>query len=245
MHWTTRGWGRAKPPSVHLGVDGKECGCYSEDSGDDYSGYKRRGYTICIAHKEEKERYRIRREKESKIENAYNRGMEHRLTMIREFVSEVTRRHLRRFKREILDVEDDIVPIKYLYERHEYRRHDVSSIGHYEKKCINVQKINGRYYCCKNKIMYYEKWYKKIDEDIVRDKQSFMRVNKWTEDDIVFRSYNWIKINDNNWLKEYKSYTTDDYEYLVRMMDKMDISDNGIYETDGECDDGYVPEFMR
>lgn len=75
-----------------------------------------------------------------------------------------------------------MVPIKYLYERRGYGRSGISSVTHDEEEWFNVQKTRSRYYCCKNRIAYYEWRDKEMKDKTEQKKIRFISYHGWTED---------------------------------------------------------------
>jgi hypothetical protein len=223
MHWTTRyGSGRDRPRHNHLGDNGEECGCFSDDSWDGWTtNIKRRRHTICEAHKRKQEKSWARYVKHSNVSDKYNKDTECRLKELENFMLDVEQKYYDGLKRKIRDIEDNMVPIKYL------REHHSSYVNN--KRWFNVQKIRNRYYCCKNKIKYYVEWKNKMEIGMKRKRERFMLNKGWIDDDITSRDYKWIKNNDKPWLKEYKQQLRlkqtydDECNYLVRMLEKNSI----------------------
>lgn len=238
MHWKTRGYYKVSRSRRHLGDDGEECGCYSTDSADGWGGHKHRTRIICDTHVKRQEVRLKRSNRHDRAEDEYNRDTEQRIKKFTNFRSKTNCRYFRELKRELSTIEDDLVPIKYLYER--------GCSGDDMKDRVNVQKIRGRYYCCKNKVIHYKKWEDKMVKEFASSNKRFMEVHGWTEDDMVLREYQWIKTNDNAWLKKYKSLKMDVDDYIPPEGYLTNV-DNGVYETDGEyeTDGGYIPKDLR
>ena len=239
MHWTTRyGNGRDRPQSNYLGDDGEECGCFSDDSWDGWTtNIKRRKHTVCNTHKRREERKRKRDMKRwekarkrsirhSAVENEYNRETKHRLEELEDFGHGIFRKGWDELEETIEKLVDDIVPIKYMRDQLE-RGYCVKSMLTDEKKMFVIQKIRGRYYCCKNKVAYYKEQNNKIDRLLKREEKRFIQTRGWTEDDMTLRDYKWIKNNDKVWLKEYKrrirmeQTLKDEANWEVKMLFKM------------------------
>jgi hypothetical protein len=196
MHWTTRYGDKSRRPTHwHLDDDGKECGCYSDDSSDAWGGYRHRSRIICGTHKRRQKRADKLRLRRCAVEK-YNHDTKSRLEELADFMSGVIRKYYDDLKRKIQDIEDDMVPIKYL------REYNSSYVTY--KKWFNVQKIRNRYYCCMNKIKYHMEWKNKMGKGMKRKRARFILNKGWTKDDMTTRDYEWIKRNDGPWLKEYK-----------------------------------------
>jgi hypothetical protein len=231
----------------HLGDDGKPCGCYSDDSMDDWFRFRHRQYVNCDTHKRRQERAYKRYLRHGKAEKEYNKDTNQRLKQIVDQKTKIEIYFHKKFTKELHDIDDDMVPIKYLYELKGYRKlhHNISQVNSDEMRWFNVQKIHNRYYCCKNKIAYHNKRKPEIKNITKQKEERFISYHRWTNDDLTIRSYDWIKTNDKEWLKEYKLRKRDSYIVLFKE-DLVDI-DHGAYETDGEYESGdvYIPKFMR
>lgn len=219
MHWKTRyGDGRDRPQHNHLGDDGEECGCFSDDSWDGWTtNIKRRKHVVCETHKRREEKLRARLIKQSIVIKAYNKDTTCRIKELDVYVMDVRYEYYRDFERKILDIEDDMVPIKYL------REYDRKYVNY--DTWFNIQKIRNRYYCCNNKIKYHMDWKSKMEIGMKRKRERFMLYKGWTTDDLTTRSYEWIEDNDKTWLKEYKNQLRlnqihdDECAHLIRMLE--------------------------
>jgi len=209
----------------HLGDDGEKCGCYSEDSGDDYSGYKHRRYIRCKTHIRRQERASRQSNRHYEAEEKYNCDTERRLKELEDLMKKTKLRHYDELVRKTKSIRDNIVPIKYLYERG--YGNNVHRIGSDMRELFNVQKIRRRYYCCKNKVRYYKGCDNKLKDGLEREKHHFILERGWSEEDITIRSYRWIKDNDKMWLMEYKrrlrmeQALKDEADWEVKMLLRM------------------------
>ncbi len=225
MYWKTRGYGNAQPLRRHLGDNGEECGCYSDDSMDGWGGYKHRTRIICDTHVRRRDRDLRRSWRHYAVQNKYNYDTNLRLKQIADYSHDLELDLFDDLTDELRALDDDLVPIKYLYEKNGWSRANISHINWNEREWFKVHKIGARYYCCKNRIAYHEQKYKDISAKVKREKELLISSNGWTDDDLTTRSYKWIKVNDKAWLKEYKRLlrigsNDDDCNHLVRMLEK-------------------------
>lgn len=208
-----------------LDDDGEQCGCYSDDSYDGWGGYKHRSYTICVTHKRIEDRALRRSWRHHAVELKYNHETAQRLRQIEDYSHDLELDLLDDLTDEVRNIDPDLVPIKYLYEKNGWSRGNISHVIGEEIEWFGVQKIRGRYYCCKNRIAYHEQKDKDISATIKREKELLISSNGWTDDDLTTRSYTWIKTNDKPWFKEYKRLlqigrNDDECNHLLRMLER-------------------------